>query len=116
LAQERLQSAGRRWTVALQSTGLSGIITAVEAGLAVSIFAQTGLSPRLRALGPAQGFPVLPDFEYIVRRNAKPSMAADRLRDVITDYFRLTAALRRTSNDPNTPTVERRRARSTLGH
>jgi DNA-binding transcriptional LysR family regulator len=115
LAQERLQSAGRRWTVALQSTGLSGIITAVEAGLAISIFAETGLSPRLRALGPAQGFPVLPDFEYIVRRNAKPSMAADRLRDVIIDYFRLAAALRRTSNDPNTPIVERRRARSSLG-
>ena len=36
LAQERLQSAGRRWTVALQSTGLSGIVTAVEAGLAIS--------------------------------------------------------------------------------
>ena len=41
LAQERLQNAGRRWTVALQSTGLSGIVTAVEAGLAISIFAQS---------------------------------------------------------------------------
>jgi DNA-binding transcriptional LysR family regulator len=60
LAQERLQSAGRRWTVALQSTGLSGIVTAVEAGLAISIFAQSGLSTRLRALGPAQGLPALP--------------------------------------------------------
>ena len=46
LAQERLQRAGRRWTIALQSTGLSGIVTAVEAGLAISIFAQSGLSPR----------------------------------------------------------------------
>ena len=53
LAHKRLQSAGRRWTVALQSTGLSGIITAVEAGLAILIFAQSGLSRRLRALGPA---------------------------------------------------------------
>src|SRR5215469_16485872 len=76
LAQERLQNAGRRWTVALQSTGLSGIVTAVEAGLAISIFAQSGLNPRLRALGPAQGLPLLPDFEYVVRRNAKPSLAA----------------------------------------
>jgi DNA-binding transcriptional LysR family regulator len=106
LAQERLQSVGRRWTVALQSTGLSGIITAVEAGLAISIFAQSGLSPRLRSLGAAQGFPALPDFEYVVRRNAKPSMAADRLRDVIIDYFRLAAALRRTSDDANTQTAE----------
>jgi DNA-binding transcriptional LysR family regulator len=102
LAQERLQNAGRRWTVALQSTGLSGIVTAVEAGLAISIFAQSGLSPRLWALGPAQGLPVLPDFEYVVRRNAKPSLAADRLRDVIVDYFRLAATLRR-----NTQTRER---------
>jgi DNA-binding transcriptional LysR family regulator len=101
LAQERLQSSGRRWTIALQSTGLSGIVTAVEAGLAISIFAQSGLSPRLRALGPAQGLPALPDFEYVLRRNAKPSLAADRLRDVIIDYFRLAAALRRTSDDAN---------------
>jgi DNA-binding transcriptional LysR family regulator len=97
LAQERLQSAGRRWTVALQSTGLSGIVTAVEAGLAISIFAQSGLSTRLRALGPGQGLPALPDFEYVVRRNAKPSLAADRLRDVVIDYFRFAAALRRNS-------------------
>jgi DNA-binding transcriptional LysR family regulator len=112
LAQERLQSAGRRWTIALQSTGLSGIVTAVEAGLAISIFAQSGLSPRLRALGPAQGLPVLPDFEYVLRRNAKPSLAADRLRDVIIDYFRLAAALRRTSDDANTQTAARGRVRS----
>jgi DNA-binding transcriptional LysR family regulator len=115
LAQERPQSAGRRWTVALQSTGLSGIVTAVEAGLAISIFAQSGLSPRLRALGPAQDFPILSDFEYVVRRNAKPSLAADRLRDVIIDYFRLAAALRRTGDDANTQTAERGRVRSALG-
>src|SRR5262249_52440114 len=95
---------------------LYGIVTAVEAGLAISIFAQSGLSPRLRALGPAQGFPVLPDFEYVVRRNAKPSLAADRLRDVIIDYFRLAAALRHTSDDANTQTAERGRVRSALGH
>jgi DNA-binding transcriptional LysR family regulator len=73
LAQERLQSAGRHWTIAL---------------------------------------PVLPDFEYVLRRNAKPSLAADRLRDVIIDYFRLAAALRRTSDDANTQTAARGRVRS----
>jgi DNA-binding transcriptional LysR family regulator len=116
LAQERLQRAGRRWTVALQSTGLSGIVTAVEAGLAISIFAQSGLGPRLRALGPAQGFPALPDFEYVVRRNAKPSLAADRLRDVVIDYFHLAAALRRSSDNPDTQAPHHGRVRSALGH
>ena len=114
LAQERLQRAGRLWTVALQSNGLSGIVTAVEAGLAISIFAQSGLSPRLRALGPAQGLPALPDFEYVVRRNAKPSLAADRLRDVIIDYFQLAAALRGTSGNPGTRTSGRARIRPAL--
>jgi hypothetical protein len=71
--------------------------------------------PALRSLGAAQGFPALPDFEYVVRRNAKASMAADRLRDVIIDYFRLAAALRRTSDDANTQTAERGRARSASG-
>lgn len=112
LAQERLQKAGRRWTVALQSTGLSGIVTAVEAGLAISIFAQNGLSP----LGAAQGLPALPDFEYVVRRNAKPSLAADRLRDVIIDYFQLAAALRRTGDNPETRTSGQSRVRPALGH
>ena len=115
LAQEVLQSAGLRWTVALQSTGLSGIVTAVEAGLAISIFAQSGLSARLRALGPAQGLPTLPDFEYVVRRNAKPSLAADRLRDVIIDYFQLAAALRASGN-PSAQTSGRPRVRPALGH
>ena len=73
------------------------------------------LPARVWALGPAQGFPVLPDFEYVVRRNAKPSLAADRLRDVIIDYFRLAAALRHTSDDANTQTAERGRVRSALG-
>jgi DNA-binding transcriptional LysR family regulator len=116
LAQERLQSAGRRWTVALQSTGLSGIVTAVEAGLAISIFAQSGLGARLRALGPAQGLPALPDFEYVVCRNAKPSLAADRLRDVIIDYFQLAAALRRTGGKTDARTSGPPRVRTGLSH
>jgi DNA-binding transcriptional LysR family regulator len=116
LAQEQLQRAGRRWTVALQSTGLSGIVTAVEAGLAISIFAENGLSPRLRPLGAAQGLPTLPDFEYVVRRNAKPSLAADRLRDVIIDYFQLAAALRRTGDNPETRASGQSRVRSALSH
>lgn len=95
LAQERLRSVGRRWTIALQSTGLAGIVTAVEAGLAISIFAHSGLTSKLRPVGRAQGLPALPSFEYVVRRNAKPSLAADRLRDVIIDFFRLDAALRK---------------------
>jgi DNA-binding transcriptional LysR family regulator len=117
LAQDQLQSAGRRWTVALQSTGLSGIVTAVEAGLAISIFARSGLSPRLQALGPAQGLPALPDFEYVIRRNAKPSLAADRLRDVIVDYFQFASALlRSTSGKPNAQTSGRARIRPAFGH
>jgi DNA-binding transcriptional LysR family regulator len=106
LAQDQLQSAGRRWTVALQSTGL-----------AISIFARSGLSPRLQALGPAQGLPALPDFEYVIRRNAKPSLAADRLRDVIVDYFQLASALlRSTSGKPNAQTSGRARIRPAFGH
>jgi hypothetical protein len=87
----------------------SGIVTAVEAGLAISIFAESGLSPRLRALGPTQCLPALRDFEYVLCRNVKPSTAADRLREVIIDYFRLAAALRRTQ------TAARARVRSGSG-
>jgi hypothetical protein len=59
----------------------------------------------------------LPDFEYVIRRNAKPSLAADRLRDVIVDYFQLASALlRSTSGKPNAQTSGRARIRPAFGH
>jgi DNA-binding transcriptional LysR family regulator len=92
LALSKLDEAGRRWTLTLQSAGVAGILAAVEAGLAVSIFAAHGLPKTIRVL--EDGLPPLPDFEYVLRRRGKASAATNALAEVIVDYFQLSAALR----------------------
>lgn len=95
LALEELDKIGRPWTLMLQSAGVAGIVAAVEAGLAISIFPDSGLPGTLKALGPGDGLPKLPDFEYVLRRKSKASLAATRLAEVISDFFQLSATLRR---------------------
>jgi DNA-binding transcriptional LysR family regulator len=94
LALTRLDEIGRSWTLLLQSAGTAGILAALEAGLAISVLARSGLPKSLRALGEAEGLPALPDFEYVLRRHAKASAATNTLAEVIIDFFRLSAALR----------------------
>jgi hypothetical protein len=94
LILDGLGSVNRTWISALQCTGVAGLVTAVEAGLAVAVFAQSGLTEKMRTLGSTEGLPHIPDFEYVVRRSVRSSAAADRLRDIIVHYFRLEANLR----------------------
>jgi hypothetical protein len=94
LALARLDEIGRSWTLLLQSAGTAGILAALEAGLAISVLARSGLPKSLRPLGEAEGLPALPDFEYVLRRHAKASAATNTLAEVIIDFFRLSAALR----------------------
>jgi DNA-binding transcriptional LysR family regulator len=94
LALSKLDAAGRRWMLTLQSAGVAGILAAVEAGLAISIFAAHGLPKTIRVLQDEQGLPPLPDFEYVLRRRSKASAATNALAEVIIDYFQLSAALR----------------------
>jgi hypothetical protein len=93
LAADALDAAGRSWSIVLQSAGAAGLAAAVEAGLGVSVFGQ--VAPPLRPLGAAEGFPALPDFEYVLRQNGDGSLAVARLAEVIVDFFQLSAALRR---------------------
>lgn len=94
LALTRLDEAGRTWKVVLQSTGVTGILAAVEAGLAVSVFAESSLTSLLRPLGPAEQLPLLPSFEYVVCQASNASLATNRLAEVIIGFFRLSVALR----------------------
>jgi DNA-binding transcriptional LysR family regulator len=87
LALEQLDRAGRTWTVVLQSAGTAGILAALDAGLAITIFPEYRLLNTLKSLGSAEALPVLPDFEFVLRRNRKASLAADRLADMIANFF-----------------------------
>jgi DNA-binding transcriptional LysR family regulator len=98
LALTRLDGAGRTRKVVLQSAGVTGILAAVEAGLAVSVFGESSLISLLRPLGPAQQLPPLPDFEYVARQAGNASLASNRLAEVIIDFFRLSVASRQSQS------------------
>ena len=55
-----LEEAGFRWTVAYQSSTLSGLWAAIASGLGVTARTGTALPGSLRVLGPDSGLPELP--------------------------------------------------------
>ncbi len=86
LTLDRLDEAGRTWTVVLQSTGTTGILAALHAGLAITVLPECGLPGTLRALGSAEALPALPDVEFVLhyRRGCR---AAEPLADMIVSSF-----------------------------
>lgn len=94
LALEQLDRAGRTWTVVLQSAGTAGLLAALDAGLAITIFPEFGLPNMLKSLGSAEALPMLPDFEFVLRRSRTCSLAADRLADMIINFFQRSTTLR----------------------
>jgi DNA-binding transcriptional LysR family regulator len=89
---DELDRAGRPWQVVLQSSGIAGIVAALDAGLAITIFPQSGLPETLRPLGRAEALPALPDFEFVLRRSQTRDPAADHLAEMIANFFQLSAA------------------------
>jgi DNA-binding transcriptional LysR family regulator len=94
LALEELDRAGRPWTLVLQSAGTAGIVAALDAGLAITIFPEFNLPNTLKSLGSAEALPALPDFEFVLRRGRNSSLAADHLAEMIINFFQLSTALR----------------------
>jgi len=95
IALDHLDRAGRSWTVVLQSTGAAGILAAVDAGIAITIFPECRLeSTTQKSLGLAEALPALPDFEFVLRCNGKESLIADQLAELIISRFQLSTAAR----------------------
>lgn len=61
-----LDAAGKPWRLAYSSVNQSGLKAAVEAGLAVTTAVQSTLRSGTRVLGPAEGFPPLPNIEVLM--------------------------------------------------
>jgi hypothetical protein len=78
----------------LQSAGTTGIVAALDAGLAITIFPEFNLPKTLKSLGTAEALPPLPDFEFVLRRSRNSSPAADYLAEMIINFFQLSTALR----------------------
>jgi DNA-binding transcriptional LysR family regulator len=91
---DELDRAGRPWEVVLQSSGIAGILAALDTGVAITIFPESRLPKSLRAVGRAEALPALPDFEFVLRRSRTRDPAADHLADMIANFFQLSAAMR----------------------
>jgi DNA-binding transcriptional LysR family regulator len=94
LALEELGRAGRSWKLVIQSASTAGILAALDAGLAITILPEFNLPSTLKALGAVETLPALPDFEFVLRRSRNISPAADRLAEMIVNFFELSSALR----------------------
>lgn len=92
---DELDRAGRAWTVVLQSSGIAGILAALDAGLAITIFPEGRLPETLLPMGRAVALPPLPDFEFVLCRGQTRSAAIDHLADMIVAFFQLPAVLRK---------------------
>jgi molybdate transport repressor ModE-like protein len=93
VALNELDRAGRACTIMVQGTGTSSL-SAVEAGLAITIFAESALPSTLKALGAAEALPPLPDFEFGLQRGRTSSPAADRLSEMITNFYQFSTAMK----------------------
>lgn len=83
-ALERLDAGGRAYRILYTSPNAGAIAAAVIAGLAVSVFPESGLRPGMRVLDQSDRFPPLPSFEIgLLRNRHEPSPLADALANHI---------------------------------
>ncbi|HTJ03483.1 MAG TPA: LysR substrate-binding domain-containing protein [Methylovirgula sp.] len=94
VALERLDRAGRAWTLVAQSTGTAGIMAALDAGLGITTFGERRLPKSLKTLGSEEGLPALPDVEFVLRRGRSQSPPADHLAEMIVNFFEMSAAMK----------------------
>lgn len=86
---ESLAASGRTGRIAYTSLSIAGIHAALDSGLAVSALLRSGLRPGLRVLDERDGFPPLPELGLVLlRAEAEPSPAVERLEAAILAHFR----------------------------
>jgi DNA-binding transcriptional LysR family regulator len=83
-AIERLEAVGRPFRILYSSSNAGAVAAAVLSGLAVSVFAESGLRPGMRVLTAADGFPELPACRIGLVRSAHESSA---LADALAGYI-----------------------------
>jgi len=79
-----LEQIGRPYRILYSSWNAGAVAAAVLAGLAVSIFPESGLRPGMRVLTPADGFPELSSCRIgLIRSPHESSVLADALAEHI---------------------------------
>jgi len=67
-----LDAAGRRYRVSCTSESTTGVVAAIEAGIAVGLVGQSMWRDTLRPLGPDAGFPDMPESLLVLDCRADP--------------------------------------------
>jgi DNA-binding transcriptional LysR family regulator len=83
-AIECLETIGRPHRILYTSANAGAVAAAVLAGLAISVFPESGLRPGMRVLNPADGFPQLPACRVGLIRNPHESSA---LADALAEHI-----------------------------
>lgn len=84
-----LTHTGQAYRIAYSSPSLATLQAVVQAGLAVSAFMRSLVTPGMRILGEADGFPPLPDSSIVLlRAQHANSPVIDELARHIIDEFR----------------------------
>ena len=93
-ALEELRKAGRQYWIAFVSPSISSILAAVRMGLAVAPIGAGNLDDSLRALGPGNGFPLLPVSDVSLHQSpaADNELVACFANYVIESFRRLEHA------------------------
>lgn len=78
-----LDGAGRPWRIVYTSPSLAGVRAAVRAGLGVTCRTDALAGDGLRALGPEDGLPPLPEARFALTGRPSPSAAAGRLAEIL---------------------------------
>lgn len=74
----------RRYHCTYSSSSLAGMVTIVQAGLAVAGLAKCSVPTSLSVVGEAQGLPLLPHLEIgMLRSSASDNVAVQHLQDMI---------------------------------
>lgn len=87
LATQLLDQNEISWTAVLSSSGVTGLVAGIEAGLGISVLPEKGLPTSMREVGERYRLPVLPPFEYRLFESRLATAAARRLSFAIRDVF-----------------------------
>ena len=90
-----LAETERDYRCTYSSSSLAGMVTIVQAGLAVAGLAKCSVPPELAIVGQAEGLPPLQDLEIgMLRSAASDSAAIEKLQDMIRRDLSLAGSFR----------------------
>lgn len=88
-AVESLEAAGKQYRVAYTSESVTGVIAAIQAGIAVGLVGESFINDELEILSTDYGLPFLPPSSLVIdRREGFDTAIADAMSAAIMTAFR----------------------------